>query len=753
MGSSSANISRNMYDERKRHIQLVLQQGVPWVDADVNDGQQITYNLLRRVQQLLGDGSPNNGFQIVGTGATNDFTIKGGGGTLDSAGQMYVKGLGAFLISDITYKGTPASGITGEDQRSIHPKLTSVSFDSIGNVTTLGDSSANYTVNELAGRTITPDVDVPATTFTITANTATTITVSGNATSVASAGDRYRVELSTPSGDRTDAVYLNAWLDEIDPIEDPDLYHAGALQVEGMRRRKLEQNLFIREGDASSFTDYTDSDGNEHKIFRIATLSRLDANATITSGMVTDLRTAIIPPSQIGNTITEDEIDILKVIAIPGNEGGPTANCRVLPGKFLDITTKKVVELTAQTDIGPFSVVSGSGKVRFDTVVIDDTGTVSIVQGVEQTAPQDALNTVLDLTKCTLAIVQVDESGTVTITDNDITRTRDILSSPGAVVLTTDTRIPTQDENDALVAETNFTNPSSSNKFVTKEFVDRQIFSVLRARPTTTPSNKVYVKGGLFPWKGGRFYRDFADDLASALTFSPASASRFRYDLLGIRFSNDPPVTEIVTGTESASNPPPLPTVPADFMPICFVKVSDASPAVITLSDILDARSMMSIPDSPIPVGMMMPYLAVAGTDKTVQGWLPAVGAFSVGSTGSAATYKGDEYRELFEFLKNVTPNSGAVWANNDSVIIPNVGNRVVGGYNSSVSEYDTIGKLSGAATHSHTGTTQATDVTGFPNTIPNGPAQFPYNHVHPFFTDVESSYQPQIAAYWLIKY
>ena len=301
MGQFTANISRNMHDFRNRYLSWIYQQGVPVIDADLNDGVDSLFDWMRMLTLgFAGDGSPNQGFKVVGTGATNDFTIKGGSGTFETAGIMYVKGFPTFLVSDITYKGTPAAGLAGEDQRSIFPRVTAVSYDAVTNQTTITDSAANYVANEFVGRNITPDVEQPANSYSIVSNTPTTIVVSGDITANVTVGKRYRIELSTPTANRTDGVYLNVYIDEVDSTEDPNLLHSFTVPspttIEAARRKRIEATIFVREDVPTNgeLTSYTDSDGNQHFVAKIATIQRTGGDATIQASMVTDLRKTIL---------------------------------------------------------------------------------------------------------------------------------------------------------------------------------------------------------------------------------------------------------------------------------------------------------------------------------------------------------------------------------------------------------------------------------------------------------------------------
>jgi hypothetical protein len=97
MGANTGNYSRDMFSEDKLYVGRRVQQGVPWVDADDNDGDSSNIRQHRRIQEILGDGAVGDGFKCVGVGANNDFNILGGDGTDDGAGRFFLNGLGCML--------------------------------------------------------------------------------------------------------------------------------------------------------------------------------------------------------------------------------------------------------------------------------------------------------------------------------------------------------------------------------------------------------------------------------------------------------------------------------------------------------------------------------------------------------------------------------------------------------------------------------------------------------------------------------
>ena len=285
MGATTANISRDIYDSRLRYVKLRSQQAVPWVDADSNDFYDSIYDQVRRVQQLIGDGSADGGFFVSQSVNPNDFMLAGGNSTSEGTKRLFVKGHQCLLDRDVSLLGVPVSGINGEAQRSIFPKVTDINF-SVGN-TTLEDSSANYIVNELSGRTIWPNV-TNATSYTIISNTATEIVFSGDATSFTSIFDRYRIGLTTPASNRVDFVYINVFLDEVGANEDTNLLHPLLSASEAQKRWKVEQNIFVRQGDPTPLIDYVDSDGLPHFILKIAEFNRVSGVSTISDSQISN---------------------------------------------------------------------------------------------------------------------------------------------------------------------------------------------------------------------------------------------------------------------------------------------------------------------------------------------------------------------------------------------------------------------------------------------------------------------------------
>jgi hypothetical protein len=278
MAQRHANISRNIYDEANEYVKPIYQQGPnkPPVDADFNEAMDSLYNQLRRTLELFGTGATingNNGFKIIESviSNVNNFVVKGGDGTNEGAGRLFHKGFMSMLKSDIEWNTS-----TESEAEKIHERSTGLA------ATTLTFSGANWAVNEHAGRSLVPNI-VNGTGFTIASNTIDTITISsGDMTGVASVGDVFRVDPSTPGGARTDEVYLDLYLDEKDTTEDTNLLHPiiGGSPFESAYRDQLKHIVQVRENAAAPTGTYLDTDGNLHFYILLATLNR-DADSDI----------------------------------------------------------------------------------------------------------------------------------------------------------------------------------------------------------------------------------------------------------------------------------------------------------------------------------------------------------------------------------------------------------------------------------------------------------------------------------------
>ena len=304
MGSSTANVSRRIFDERNSYLQLILQAGVPLVDADFNEGQESFYFQLRRaVAVAIGDGAKGNAFKITehpdgGPLVANSFLVQGGFAAKTGPEILWVGGHPAMAFdADMVW--------TSEIQiNAVSTGLTE---------TCLFDSAGLYAPNELVGKFLVPAIGTPSNSYEIISNTANQIEVEALSTMVAdgaSPGDHYNIELTTPSGgSRVDIAYLDVYLDEIDSDEDTNLKHTLSTTLEAMRRWKLIHVVRVAEGTTPPATGLIDSDGNEHCILSLAQIDRPDGEEDIDDSIITDLRGQVFSLAELDDRFVNETGD------------------------------------------------------------------------------------------------------------------------------------------------------------------------------------------------------------------------------------------------------------------------------------------------------------------------------------------------------------------------------------------------------------------------------------------------------------
>ncbi len=100
------NFSRDTFDRLKHYVGVRLQQGVPIVDADWNELEDIRrYELQAFLKWFVGNGVPseNNGFLIEAVSDPNDFSIRGGDGTAEGTGRLLLEGMDVLNENDLPY--------------------------------------------------------------------------------------------------------------------------------------------------------------------------------------------------------------------------------------------------------------------------------------------------------------------------------------------------------------------------------------------------------------------------------------------------------------------------------------------------------------------------------------------------------------------------------------------------------------------------------------------------------------------------
>ena len=289
MAGNIPNTSRTLYDATKAYGPMVLQQGVPVHDADVNEandniwirGIHMMNHIslgLSRFPRVDSDGVPltDSGFLIQeGTPTTNNFQI--------TAGYACCYGV---LVPN-TYAMPPVD-IDYEDQVMFTGTVYSVGAGAITD-----DDKYFETGHDLVGCIVHMLTGAEAgSDFVVTSRDSfTTLSLSGGTGSIAPT-DTYEIyppALTIPSGtDRDDSVYLMVWFDDINSNEDTAITDPGT-GIEAVHASKIRMCVRVNEGSSSipaTGNAVLGTYGIRH--MKLATLERLNGNAAITTAMIVE---------------------------------------------------------------------------------------------------------------------------------------------------------------------------------------------------------------------------------------------------------------------------------------------------------------------------------------------------------------------------------------------------------------------------------------------------------------------------------
>ncbi|MBZ4373773.1 hypothetical protein [Corallococcus sp. AS-1-6] len=251
-----AIISADTFRPLKRHIGVRLQQGVPIVDADWNEHEDIQrFELRAYLKWFVGDGIPEgtDAFRVVGQGLANDFLISAGTPptvlatdpvehALRDIGRLLIDGRDILLDADLRFR-----------QQALH-------------------------VSQPGASTLAATLGVPTV-----------------------------PELASINGDLL--IYVDVWDRLLTPAEDPSLVFPG-LGTESCARFKREWVIRARASTTvPQLTSPADPDYLAgHSYCAIARVTRRTTNASVLSTDVTDLRARrlLTPPA----TLIEDTLGI-----------------------------------------------------------------------------------------------------------------------------------------------------------------------------------------------------------------------------------------------------------------------------------------------------------------------------------------------------------------------------------------------------------------------------------------------------------
>jgi hypothetical protein len=118
----------------------------------------------------------------------------------------------------------------------------------------------------------------------------------------------------------------------------------------------------------------------------------------------------------------------------PRAQDTPNNTVSIEPGTYTKSTGSGFVRIASGISSPTFPSVTSGSNTRYDLLCLDDTGTASIVSGTEVTSPGDPIANAptVPSNKLALAVVRINETGSVLITGADITDVREFFNKTGS---------------------------------------------------------------------------------------------------------------------------------------------------------------------------------------------------------------------------------------------------------------------------------------------------------------------------------
>lgn len=318
------NFSRNTFDPRKNYTSVRLQQGVPLVDADWNEMEDIRRNEVRQaLRTFVGDAvtTADDGFRIapLGNGGINTLiltapSVAGGSSVVVDPASTAAAALGFGGGNSVARRtGTGSARLTGSVSQPFAlaagqtlvlrvnggaPVTVTFQAASFGNIAaaTATEVAAvvNAAISGLASTGSGNDVAIGAGTCIVSGWTAvndrllayTAQPLYGNTTLAAAWGVAPLPALTMPGATRVDSVYLDVWEREVGETEDPTIVNP-QIGIETSVRLRREWVVRVAEGQAAPPAPIT---GHVH--YPLARLTR-PAQVAIGTAQIADLRATV----------------------------------------------------------------------------------------------------------------------------------------------------------------------------------------------------------------------------------------------------------------------------------------------------------------------------------------------------------------------------------------------------------------------------------------------------------------------------
>lgn len=343
------DFSRSTFDRVKHYVGIRLQQGVPLVDADWNELEDIRrFEVEAFLKWFVGDGVPagNDGFRILAAAGGGAGTIRlspaatgtpGSSISVDLSASTAAAALGFTAVNRQAARGPAPARLTGDAVQpfALTPGMTLVVAANGAPPQTVTFTTSGFAdLGAATAAEVAAAVNAAANRVTASAGTGNDFFVAGgdgtpegagrcladgrdavhegrtayasqplyaNTALAAAWGVPVVPELSAPaSGTRSDLVYLDVWDREVTAAEDDTLVDP-LVGVETCVRVRREWTVRVRPGGAEAPAPGDTDFVSGHAYLPLARLARQAGTAAIRPAALTDLRPRNLqmPPSTL----------------------------------------------------------------------------------------------------------------------------------------------------------------------------------------------------------------------------------------------------------------------------------------------------------------------------------------------------------------------------------------------------------------------------------------------------------------------
>ena len=345
------NFSKDTFDKLKHYVGVRLQQGVPLVDADWNEQEDIRrYELQAFLKWFVGNGVPegNDGFRIISivnkiilTSKKNEEGVSSVEVNQENSTAAKILGFGPsnYLASRAA---PPAAQLTGEVTGDFEFKEKGLTL--VVSANGMPKETVTFRRGTFTAAQVAEAINSAMKNLTASAGDGNDFDIKGGDGTAEGAGrclvegwdainesdlkysaqplfdnkklaggKKWDVEpvkpLTTPKLNRTDTVYLDVWEREVNALEDKDLFNRDiGVGVETCVRLKREWVVRVAQG--TNETKQLDAPPVGHVYYPLATLERVAKKAAINQKDIKDLRRTGVAVSPEEITIKDGNVGI-----------------------------------------------------------------------------------------------------------------------------------------------------------------------------------------------------------------------------------------------------------------------------------------------------------------------------------------------------------------------------------------------------------------------------------------------------------